>query len=137
MGYSSPAVKWGYTGYVASDDVLATNAGEQTCTSTSTPVTVWEGYWLEDVHENSTIRFKCELKKANLGTAKLRIYIGGVLKSTITESGSSYVAHEDDITVDWDRGDAIEITLVSTVAGATSYVKSQSWCGKQSPLIMS
>jgi len=137
MGYASPAVKWGYTGYIASADVLATNAGEQTCASTSTPVTVWSGHWLEDVHENSTIRFKCELRKDGLGTAKLRIYIGGVEKYSVTEGNVAYTPQTTDLTVNWDRGDPIVVTLVSTVAGATSYVKNQSFCGIQSPIIMS
>ena len=136
MGYASPSVKWGYTGYIASADVLASKATEITCTSTSTPVTVWSGHWLEDVHDRSTIRFKCELRKAGSGSAKLRIYLNGVLKYTVSESGVAYAAKSTDLTVNWDRGDLILITLVSTVAGATSYVKNQSWSGKQCPLIM-
>jgi len=134
MGISSPKV--GYTGYVASDTILQKKTNEYT-TSSTTPTEVLTGKWIQDVNADSTIRWKAELKCTTGvgGRTYVYLYINNVLKATLDDNNAAYQAHEDDITVDWNRGDVISIRLKINVGG-TAAVKNNEFCGDQSPVIL-
>ena len=125
--------KVGYVGYVASADTLQKDVTEYSTTETSYVIKV-TGTWLSDVQSGSTIRFKCDMKKAGGGASNVVLTIGGVVVKSISENNVAYQSHSYDLNITWARSDQILIKLKSTVAG-TAYVKNIEFAGIECPLV--
>jgi hypothetical protein len=133
MGYSSPYVKWGYTGYAASDDKLQedTNIYSET---TNVYVTKITGHSLTDMHPDSRLKFKVELRNTTSGGhVALKMFIDGVELWSITQTFVVWTAHDIILPVTWARGAKIDIRLRCPVAGLAE-MKNFEICGKVTPM---
>jgi len=132
MGISSPQI--GFSGFVATDDVLQTDATVWNANST-TPVEVMTGSIITDVAMGSKLRFKAALRNnAGGNKCKCRIRINGVTLVTLEEGGGAYVTHSGDFAVTDPRSSIITIAVWKSLAG-NGDVKDISICGAPSPAI--
>jgi len=129
--------KVGYTGYVASDDILANHDTEYTAI-TSSSTTMAQFRVLQDLDSHSALRFKCTLKDtggAGCHTS-CRVYLDGVKIADMQEDGGNYVGHSDDGTLSSvKRGSIIRFQLHQYLNG-TGYGKLCKICGKVGPVVL-
>jgi len=130
MGISSPQI--GFSGFVATDDVLQTDPTVYNTAST-TPEEKITGSIITDVAAGSTLRFKATIRNnAGGNKCKCRIRINGVTLVTLEEGGGAYVTHSGDFTVNDPRGSIITIAVWKSLAG-NGDVKDITLCGAPSP----
>lgn len=127
--------KVGYTGYVASDDVLV-NHDTAYAVTTAASVTMVTYRVMQDIDPHSKLRFKLELQNSGAGEyTYCRIYFDGVEVGAVSESGAAYVAKSMDIAMaNVKRGSLITFVLRQYTAG-TGHGKLAKICGKVSPVI--
>ena len=127
--------KVGYTGYVASDDVLTSKDTEYAVT-VATQVTMATFRVTQDMDQHSKLRFKVSLQNSAAGEyTYCRIYFDDVEVAALDEHGAAYADKSVDLAMtNIKRGTLIKFILRQYTAG-TGHGKLIKICGKVSPII--
>ena len=135
MGYASPSI--GYTGYVASDDILTSDDTEQT-NSTTDYVVVYTGRFLNDLRAGSTLRFTAETY-VDVGATSMTTVLScnGTNLMVLQQTAHAYGGQTKDFDIpEGCGGKEFEISIKTSSAPHTAHIKLVKIRGKPSPIIL-